>query len=183
MSYIAGRLAGRYRSQAIYLPLLVIASILGVGPSGAAGAQPVEPPDNQAPSNHVPSYLAKVLVNQGRWPLTSLDNRSQSATPPMGFSFWNSFGDNPGPSDELTRQIADALVETGLRDAGYKYLLAFDGDWWSAAVTPPRDSEGHPRIDAARWPNGIQAVSDYIHQRGLKVGGYRHRRPGLLRPS
>ncbi len=90
----------------------------------------------------------------------------------MGFSFWNSFGDNPGPSDELTRQIADGLVETGLRDAGYKYLLAFDGDWWSAAVSPARDSAGHPRIDAARWPNGIQPVSDYIHQRGLKVGGY-----------
>ena len=172
MSYIAARLTSRFGSQAVYLPLLVIASILIAGPLGAAAAHPVDPPDNQAPSSQVPGYLAKALVNQAEWPLTSLDNRSQSATPPMGFSFWNSFGDNPGPSDELTRQIADALVDTGLRDAGYKYLLAFDGEWWSAAVSPPRDSEGHPRIDAARWPNGIQPVSDYIHQRGLKVGGY-----------
>ena len=90
----------------------------------------------------------------------------------MGFSYWNAFGDNPGPSDVLSRQTADALVSTGLRDAGYVYFLAFDGAWWTASVQPPRDSDGRPIIDKTRWPNGIQSVSDYIHERGLKVGGY-----------
>ena len=132
---------------------------------------PVRP--NQWPlPNLDPNDLSRVFTNQTQWPLPDLHNSGWSKTPPMGFSYWNGFGDNPGPSDKLTRQIADALVSTGLRDAGYVYFLAFDGVWWSAAVNPPRDSTGQPRIDEERWPNGIQAVSDYIHNRGLKVGGY-----------
>jgi alpha-galactosidase len=119
-----------------------------------------------------PKDLRYVLADQTEWPLPKLEIDSWAKTPPMGFSYWNGFGDNPGPSDALTRQIVDALVNTGLRDAGYVYFLAFDGGWWSQSPDSPRDSAGQPRIDQERWPNGIQAVSDYIHQQGLKVGGY-----------
>jgi Alpha galactosidase A/Alpha galactosidase C-terminal beta sandwich domain len=157
-----------------FLPVvwLVFACHLTAGPLDSAANITTDPPGNQAQQCPVPDYLARVFAKESKWPIRSLDNRGQSKTPPMGFSFWNGFGDNPGPNDELVRQIADALVDTGLRDAGYLYLLAFDGGWWSAAVNPPRDSDGHPRIDSARWPNGIQAISDYIHAKGLKVGGY-----------
>jgi alpha-galactosidase len=112
------------------------------------------------------------FMGQEVWPVPILDNASVAPTPPMGFSLWYAFGDNPGPSDELTRELADALVSTGLRDAGYVYLLAFDGAWWSAAVTPGRDLDGNMLVDKQRWPNGIRAVSDYIHGKGLKVAGY-----------
>lgn len=168
----ADQAGSSYESQAEYLQLLTFLLLLVAGVSTAFCSTDA-PETQKGPSIcKVPSYLSRTLNTQVEWPLPILDNRGQSKTPPMGFSFWNAFGDNPGPSDQLTRQTADALVATGLRDAGYKYFLAFDGVWWSAAVDPPRDSEGHPRIDEARWPNGIQSVSDYIHKRGLKVGGY-----------
>lgn len=130
-----------------------------------------------SPANPVHSYvmprdLEHAFLNQTQWPVPILRNTAQAKTPPMGFSFWNGFGDDPGPNDLLCRQMADALVSTGLRDAGYVYFLAFDGAWWTYATNPARDSSGHPRIDESRWPNGIQAVSDYIHRQGLKVGGY-----------
>ncbi len=138
----------------------------------ASRARTGDEPEVQGRCCQAPKYLDRVLAGQTMWPLPELNNSGWSKTPPIGFSYWNGFGDDPGPSDVLTRQIADALVYTGLRDAGYVYFLAFDGGWWSAAVDPPRDSAGRPGIDKERWPNGIQAVSDYIHQRGLKVGGY-----------
>lgn len=153
------------------LHALVLVSLLSLLSLSAVPAHAIGSNNNRLHCQ-VPSYLGPVLANQAEWPIASVDNRSQSKTPPMGFSYWNGFGDDPGPSDELSRQIADALVETGLRDAGYKYFLAFDGGWWSTAVNPPRDANGYPRIDAVRWPNGIQPVADYIHMRGLKVGGY-----------
>lgn len=164
----------RFRNVSLSATLLlrVVAFVLFAGALRASPAQSAKSQDSHIPAAQAQAYIANALENQAEWPLKHLDNQSLSPTPPMGFSFWNSFGDNPGPNDELVRQTADALVETGLRDAGYKYFLAFDGGWWSAAVNPPRDSEGYPRIDKLRWPNGIQAVSDYIHQRGLKVGGY-----------
>lgn len=114
----------------------------------------------------------KHFANPVHWPTPILPIIQNAPLPPMGWSSWNSFGDNPGPSDQLIREIADALVSAGLKDCGYVNLLAFDGAWWSAAVDPGRDTQGRMIIDAARWPHGIQPVCDYIHAKGLKVGGY-----------
>lgn len=155
-----------------FLAPALLGVILGAGGLNANSASGNEKPKHLERSFAVPADLRYVLVGQTEWPPRTLDIAAWSKTPPMGFSYWNGFGDNPGPSDALTRQIADALVTTGLKDAGYVYFLAFDGAWWSAGVDPARDPAGLPRIDRDRWPNGIQSVSDYIHQRGLKVGGY-----------
>lgn len=85
-------------------------------------------------------------------------------TPPMGWNSWNKFGCNINES--LIRQVADELVSTGLRDAGYVYLNL--DDCWHGQ----RDSNGFIMADAERFPSGIKALADYVHARGLKLGIY-----------
>lgn len=87
-------------------------------------------------------------------------------TPPMGFNTWNTFGTSI--SDEMIRRTADAMVEKGLRDAGYEYLVI--DDCWSERQ---RDAVTNKIIpDKNKFPNGMKAVSDYVHRKGLKFGMY-----------
>jgi alpha-galactosidase len=85
--------------------------------------------------------------------------------PPMGWNSWNTFGENI--SDALIRETADAMVETGLRDAGYEYLVI--DDCWSLRE---RDENGSLVADPKKFPNGMKAVADYVHSKGLKFGMY-----------
>jgi alpha-galactosidase len=85
-------------------------------------------------------------------------------TPPMGWNSWNKFGCNV--SEQLIRETADAMVRTGMRDAGYKYVNI--DDCWHGQ----RDSLGFIRADSTRFPSGIRALADYVHARGLKLGIY-----------
>ena len=86
-------------------------------------------------------------------------------TPPMGWNSWNTFGENI--SEELIFQTADAMVETGLRDAGYDYLVI--DDCWAEKT---RDADGRLVPSREKFPHGMKAVSDYVHSRGLKFGMY-----------
>ncbi len=85
-------------------------------------------------------------------------------TPPMGWNSYNKFG--CGVTEELVRQTADALVETGLAAAGYVYLNLDDG--WHGT----RDSLGFISADPEKFPSGMKAVADYVHSKGLKIGIY-----------
>ena len=96
-------------------------------------------------------------------PAFALEN-GVARTPPMGWNSWNRFHCDVG--DALIRQTADALVSTGLRDAGYVYLNI--DDCWQGA----RDAQGFIQPDAHRFPNGMRALADYVHARGLKFGIY-----------
>ncbi len=86
--------------------------------------------------------------------------------PPMGFNTWNTFGENI--NDEMIRQTADAMVEKGLLDAGYEYLVI--DDCWSEKERDPVSGKIIP--DKKKFPNGMKAVSDYVHSKGLKFGMY-----------
>jgi len=87
-------------------------------------------------------------------------------TPPMGWNSWNAFA---GTIDETKiRQIADVMVQSGMRDAGYVYLN-LDDNWMA---NPARDSSGNLRGDPTRFPSGMKALGDYIHANGLKFGIY-----------
>ena len=55
-------------------------------------------------------------------------------TPPMGWNSWNKFRNQV--SDKMVREMADAIVRTGMRDAGYIYVN-IDDTWEAAAATPP----------------------------------------------
>lgn len=85
-------------------------------------------------------------------------------TPPMGWNSWNKFGCNV--SEQLIRAMADAMVASGMRDAGYQYVNI--DDCWQVS----RDAKGTIVADPARFPAGLKALADYVHSRGLKLGIY-----------
>ena len=85
--------------------------------------------------------------------------------PPMGWNSWNTFGWNI--NDKLIRETADAMVETGLRDAGYKYVVI--DDCWSLRRRGP---DGRIVPDPEKFPYGMKDLADYVHSKGLKLGMY-----------
>ncbi|MEU9739017.1 ricin-type beta-trefoil lectin domain protein [Micromonospora chersina] len=94
----------------------------------------------------------------------ALDN-GVARTPPMGWNSWNSFGCNI--NETLIRQSADAIVASGMRDAGYQYVVV-DDCWFN----PNRDAAGNLQGDPGRFPSGMKALGDYLHGKGLKFGLY-----------
>lgn len=86
-------------------------------------------------------------------------------TPPMGWNSWNTFGHEI--SDQLIRDTADKLVETGLAACGYEYVVI--DDCWALHE---RDENGRLVPDPAKFPHGIKALADYVHSKGLKFGIY-----------
>jgi alpha-galactosidase len=86
-------------------------------------------------------------------------------TPYMGWNTWYAFG---GKFDEKKlREVADSMISSGLREAGYTYLCL--DDCWSSKS---RDADGKLVADPAKFPSGMKAFSDYCHERGLKLGIY-----------
>ncbi|MGQ1945640.1 glycoside hydrolase family 27 protein [Geofilum sp. OHC36d9] len=85
-------------------------------------------------------------------------------TPPMGWNSWNIFGCDI--NEQMIRDITDAMVTSGLKDAGYEYIII--DDCWHGE----RDSLGFIHSDPEKFPSGIKALADYIHSKGLKFGIY-----------
>ena len=85
-------------------------------------------------------------------------------TPPMGWMTWNMFG--PEISEDLIVEMADAMIGSGMADAGYEYIII--DDLWQGE----RDKNGILQPDQDKFPNGMKAVADSIHARGLKLGIY-----------
>ena len=85
-------------------------------------------------------------------------------TPPMGWNSWNKFACDV--SEQLIRETADAMVSSGMKDAGYQYIVI--DDCWQVS----RDSVGNIIVDAERFPSGMKALADYVHGKGLKFGVY-----------
>ncbi|MES2443116.1 MAG: glycoside hydrolase family 27 protein [Pseudomonadota bacterium] len=85
-------------------------------------------------------------------------------TPPMGWNSWNKFACN---IDEATvRGVTDAIVASGMKDAGYQYVVI--DDCWHGK----RDADGFITSDPKKFPSGIKALADYVHSKGLKFGIY-----------
>lgn len=112
-------------------------------------------------------------------PSSAAQEKSPALTPPMGWNSWNKFGCNV--SEDLIRQMADAMVKSGMKDAGYQYIVI--DDCWQVE----RDKSGNIVPDAKHFPSGIKALADYVHARGLKFGIYSDagsmtcaKRPGSL---
>jgi alpha-galactosidase len=95
--------------------------------------------------------------------LRALDN-GLALTPPMGWNSWNKFACNV--SEDLIKQAANAMVSSGMKDAGYRYVVI--DDCWQV----DRDAQGNIVADAKRFPSGMQALADYVHSKGLKFGLY-----------
>ena len=84
--------------------------------------------------------------------------------PPMGWNSWNTFGDKI--NEQLIKEMADRIVEDGYRDLGYEYIII--DDCWSLRERV----DGKLVADPALFPNGMKALADYIHSKGLKFGMY-----------
>ncbi|MBN2536064.1 MAG: glycoside hydrolase family 27 protein [Spirochaetales bacterium] len=91
---------------------------------------------------------------------------SLAATPPMGWNSWNMFGSEI--SEKAIRETADAITASGLKDCGYEYIVI--DDCWSQKES--RDSNGDLFPDPRKFPNGMKALADYVHEKGLKIGIY-----------
>jgi alpha-galactosidase len=86
-------------------------------------------------------------------------------TPPMGFNTWNTFASN---IDEfMIKEAAEAMIRNGMRDAGYIYIVL--DDTWSAME---RDQDGNLQAHPDKFPSGMKALGDYLHERGFKFGIY-----------
>ncbi|MEA4833294.1 MAG: alpha-galactosidase [Oscillospiraceae bacterium] len=85
--------------------------------------------------------------------------------PPMGWNSWNTYGHDI--SEKLIMETADSFVSTGLKDAGYEYVVI--DDCWSEME---RDKDGKLVADHVKFPHGMKHLADYIHSKGLKFGMY-----------
>jgi alpha-galactosidase len=85
-------------------------------------------------------------------------------TPPMGWNSWNRFGCNV--TEKIVRDAADAMAASGMRDAGYVYVVI--DDCWHGK----RDADGFIQASPEKFPGGMKALADYVHAKGLKFGIY-----------
>jgi alpha-galactosidase len=85
-----------------------------------------------------------------------------AATPPMGWNSWNHF--HSTIDDKTVRAQADAMVSSGMRDAGYIYINI--DDTWEGE----RDTQGNIQTNS-KFPD-MKALADYVHSKGLKLGIY-----------
>lgn len=96
-------------------------------------------------------------------PAEALEN-GLARTPPMGWNSWNRF--RCKVDEQLIRETADALVASGMRDAGYSYVVI--DDCWQTSRMP----DGTIFASSRTFPSGIPALAEYVHARGLKLGLY-----------
>jgi len=89
--------------------------------------------------------------------------KEQAPSPPMGWNSWNWFQRNV--DEDLVKEVIDAMVAEGLRDAGYEFIV-IDGGWRDSVLSP----EGKLIPDPEKFPGGIKALADLAHSKGLKLG-------------
>jgi len=82
----------------------------------------------------------------------------------MGVNSWYAFG--PKINDSVIRAMADLLVSTGMRDAGYRYV------WLDAGWAGGRNADSSLALNGSQWPRGLSGLCDYIHSQGLLAGIY-----------
>jgi hypothetical protein len=111
----------------------------------------------------VPTAILGVLAQKSQPPLPIL-----ALTPPMGWNSWNAF--EKDIDEAKIKATADLMVSSGMRDAGY-VTLVLDDAW----MGKDRDANDCLQADRVKFPNGMKAVGDYIHSKGLKFGIYEDR--------
>ena len=94
-----------------------------------------------------------------------MNRKAMCGVPPMGWNSWNTFTDKI--SEDLIKETVDAMKDQGFLEAGYEYVVM--DDCWSLKE---RDSEDRLVADPEKFPNGIKALADYVHDKGFKFGMY-----------
>ncbi|MGE5359382.1 MAG: glycoside hydrolase family 27 protein, partial [Bacteroidales bacterium] len=136
----------RITTIALVLMIAVVAAALVSGQAKPKAGTPATPP-----------VAAQPAVEHVAW-------MDLAKTPPMGWNSWNQFGCNV--SEQLIRESADAMVNSGMKEAGYQYVVI--DDCWQVS----RDKNGTIVPDEKRFASGMKALADYIHSKGLRFGVY-----------
>ena len=110
-----------------------------------------------------PVALAVAIVLSAAVPPATASD-GLALTPPMGWNSWNKF--HCDVNEKVVRDAADAMVASGMKDAGYQYVVV--DDCWQGE----RDAAGRMVPDPERFPSGMKALADYVHSKGLKFGLY-----------
>lgn len=109
-------------------------------------------------------FVSAALLLSSLFASAQTPRKQLTPKPPMGWMTWNLFQGNI--NEQLIRETADAMVEGGFRDAGYEYI--FIDDLWQGG----RDRQNNIIPDPEKFPNGMKALADYVHSKGLKLGIY-----------
>lgn len=109
-------------------------------------------------------FLSAALLLSSLFASAQTPRNQLTPRPPMGWMTWNLFQGNI--NEQLIRETADAMVEGGFRDAGYEYI--FIDDLWQGG----RDRQNNIIPDPEKFHNGMKALADYVHSKGLKLGIY-----------
>ncbi len=116
-------------------------------------------------SQFLSRLLCFVLLTQSTWCWSQNSTELvRPQTPIMGWSSWNNYRINI--NENLIKAQADAMVETGMKAAGYTYINVDDGFFGG------RDEQGKLIPHPERFPNGMEVIAKYIHKKGLKAGIY-----------
>ena len=105
-----------------------------------------------------------LCLNNGIAQTKTVNDSLLAPTPPMGWMTWNYFADNINEKD--IREMADAMVSSGMLEAGYDHVFIDDG--WQGG----RDNKNNIIADPIKFPSGIKALAEYVHSKGLKLGIY-----------
>ncbi|MEO6914622.1 MAG: glycoside hydrolase family 27 protein [Chitinophagaceae bacterium] len=103
-------------------------------------------------------------AQEGKKLSTKVNSQEIALTPPMGWNSWNWFGKKE-INETVVREVIDAMVKEGLRDAGYTYVVV-DGGWRDTKLGPNGELLPNP----VRFPHGMKVLADYAHANGLKFG-------------
>ena len=109
-------------------------------------------------------FLSAALLLSSLFASAQTPRNQLTPRPPMGWMTWNLFQGNI--NEQLIRETANAMVEGGFRDAGYEYI--FIDDLWQGG----RDRQNNIIPNPEKFPNGMKALADYVHSKGLKLGIY-----------
>jgi len=91
-------------------------------------------------------------------------SQTVAPTPPMGWMSWNYFGENV--NEKELKEMANSMVGNGMVKAGYNFIFIDDG--WQGG----RDKKNSMIADPVKFPSGIKALADFMHERGIKLGIY-----------
>src|ERR1017187_8589054 len=114
------------------------------------------------PSYRAPSVDYSTLLKVELPPRRDVQSNGLAKTPPMGWNSWNKF--RTQISDKTVREIADAMLSSGMKAARYEYVNIDDGWQWR------RDAQGKI-LPNPNFPD-MKALANYVHFKGLKLGIY-----------
>ena len=141
--------------------LNVLSGIAAVGTAVGSGILYLKKKDI-CPKCEIKKALAKTKIHYTK---DEMYNNGAALTPPMGWSSWNIFRQRI--DENVILDIAKAMKESGLADAGYIYVNL--DDCWQSSM---RDENGKLQGDLSTFPHGIKWLVNQVNDLGMKLGIY-----------